>query len=191
MKTFQLILFLVLTDCATSMAFQQPQPKELPADFVIGFQDVLAVNVWREPELSVKEVMVRPDGKISLPLIGDIQASGLTPKELQDKATERLKDFVANPTVTIVVLKIASLSLSVVGQVGKPGVYYIGSPMTVLDLLARVGGFQENAKRKQIKIVRQDGDKVLNYVFNYKEVSSGKNLKQNIQLKSGDVIIVP
>jgi polysaccharide biosynthesis/export protein len=191
MKIIQFVLCLMLANGTASMAFQQPMPKELPADFVIGFQDTLAFNVWREPDLSVKEVMVRPDGKISLPLIGDIQANGLTPKQLQDNAAERLKEFVANPTVTVVVLRISSLSVSVVGQVAKPGVYYIGSPMTILELIARVGGFPESAKTKKISIVRQEGDRTLRFLFNYKEVSNGKNLKQNILLKSGDVIIVP
>jgi polysaccharide biosynthesis/export protein len=191
MKIIRFVLFVLLANCATSMALQQPLPKELPADFVIGLEDVLTVSVWREPELSVKEVMVRPDGKVSLPLIGDIQASGLTPTKLQDKVTERLKEFVANPTVTVAMLRIASLSVSVVGKVGKPGVYYIGSPITVLELLARIGGFQEDAKRKNIQIIRQDGAQTLHFSFNYNEVSLGKNLKQNISLKSGDVLIVP
>jgi polysaccharide biosynthesis/export protein len=191
MKIFRFVLFVILANGAALMAFQQPLPKELPADFVIGLEDVLTVNVWKEPELSVKEVMVRPDGKISLPLVGDIQASGQTPTQLQDKVTERLKEYVANPAVTIAVLRIASLSISVVGKVGKPGVYYIGSPLTVLDLLARVGGFQEDARKKQITIVRQEGNQTLHFNFNYNEVSIGKNLKQNISLKSGDVLIVP
>jgi len=173
------------------MPFQQPQPNELPADFVIGFQDTLAINVWKEPELSVKEVIVRPDGKIGLPLIGDIQASGLTPKQLQEKAADRLKEFVASPTVTVVVVKIASLSVTVVGQVGKPGAYYLGSPTTVLELMSRVGGFPESAKTKKISILRQDSDRVFTFPFNYKEVLSARNLEQNILLKSGDVIIVP
>ncbi len=160
-------------------------------DFVIGLEDVLAINVWREPELSVKEVIVRPDGKISLPLISDIQASGLTTKQLQDQIAERLKEFVASPNVTVVVIKIFSQSVSIVGQVSKPGVYYIGSPVTVLELLARAGGFREEAKTKKIKIVRNEGGKSSQFSFNYKDVSDGKNLQQNIMLKNGDTVIVP
>jgi polysaccharide biosynthesis/export protein len=163
----------------------------VPADFLIGIEDVLSVSVWREPELSVKEVTVRPDGKISLPLIPDIQASGLTPKQLQEQIAGRLKEFVAAPNVTVVVQRILSLSVSIVGQVSKPGIYFLGSPMTVLELLARAGGLREDAKPKKIQIVRKEGAQTRNFLFNYKEVSQGMNLQQNILLKNKDVIIVP
>jgi polysaccharide export outer membrane protein len=164
----------------------------ISADFIIGLEDVLSINVWKEPELSVKEVMVRPDGKISLPLIGEIQAGGLTPKQLQVQISERMKEYVAAPNVTVVVLKIASQSVSIVGQVAKPGVYFmVGTPLTVLELLARAGGFREDAKTKKIAIVRKEGERTLHFPFNYKEVSNGQNLQQNIVLKNGDVVIVP
>jgi polysaccharide biosynthesis/export protein len=160
-------------------------------DFTIGNEDVLAINVWREPELSVKDVMVRPDGKISLPLVSDIQASGLTPKQLQERIAERLKEFITAPNVTVVVTRIASQSVTIVGKVSRPGVYYLGSPMTVLELLARAGGFQEEAKTKKITIVRTENGKTTNFSFNYNEVSEGKKLQQNIALKKGDSVIVP
>ncbi len=191
MKILLLTFFAAILAGVPGLANQAPPPPVISADFVIGLEDVLAVNVWKEAELSVKEVGVRPDGKISLPLVGEIQANGLTPRQLQDKITEKLKEFVASPTVTVVVLKIASQSVSVVGQVAKPGVYYLGSPLTVLELLARVGGFKEEAKVKKILVVRKDGGKTINFPFNFKEVSDGRNLQQNIVLKSGDVIIVP
>jgi polysaccharide export outer membrane protein len=191
MKYSMLTLFFFLSNYAVALPFQKPSPEKAPEDFVIGLQDVLAVNVWREPELSVKEVMVRPDGKISIPLVGDIQASGLTPKQLQDGIIEKMKEFVASPNVTVVVLRIASRSVSIVGQVAKPGVYYLGAPMTVLELLARAGGIGEEAKKKDISIVREEGGKTVSFKFNYKDVSKGKNLRQNINLKNGDVVIVP
>lgn len=169
-------------------------PPNAPAakeNFIIGKEDVLAIIVWREPELSVKDVMVRPDGMISLPLVSDIQASGLTPKQLQEKIAERLKEFIAAPNVTVAVTKIASQSITVIGKVSRPGVYYLGAPMNVLELLARAGGFQEEAKTKKIKIVRTENGKMLSFSFNYNEVSEGKKLQQNITLQNGDTVIVP
>ncbi len=191
MKTLLITLCLALTNCVTGLPNQTSTSTAVPEDFVIGLEDTLAVNVWKEAELSVKEVVVRPDGKISIPLVGDIQASGSTPKQLQDRITEKMREFVASPNVTVVVLKIGSQSVSIVGQVAKPGVYYLGSPLTVLELLARAGGFREEAKIKKIVIVRQDGERTSHFAFNYGEVSKGQNLRQNIVLKNGDVIIVP
>jgi polysaccharide export outer membrane protein len=190
MKIFLLVFCSALAFSSPSIC-QTTSSTAVSQDFVIGLEDVLAVSVWKEPELSIKDVIVRPDGKISLPLVGDVQASGLTPKKLQDWITERLKEFVASPTVAVIVTKIASQSVSVVGQVGKPGIYYMGSPLTVLELLARVGGFREDAKTKKILIVRKDGTQTQNFLFNFKEVAGGQSLQQNIILKSGDVIIVP
>jgi polysaccharide export outer membrane protein len=135
--------------------------------------------------------VVRPDGKISLPLIDEIKASGLTTKQLQDLITEKLKEFVAAPNVTVTVTQINSRKVSVVGQVGAPGVYPIGGPTTVLEILARAGGLGEYAKKKDIRIIRKEGTQSKSFKFNFKDVSSGKNLDQNIILKSGDIIIVP
>ena len=193
MRLFSMILCLLLSRAAAALPDPQQtaKPPAQTADYVIGLEDVLSVNVWKEPELSVKEVVVRPDGKISLPLVSDIQASGLTPKELQSRIAERMKEFVAAPNVTVVVLKVASQSVSIVGQVARPGVYYLGSPLTVLELLARAGGFREDANTKKIAVVRSEGGRTSHFPFNYKEVSKGQNLQQNIILKNGDVVIVP
>jgi len=181
---------------SSALPAQQGQPGDpsapaLPEDYVIGLEDILSINIWKEPELSVKEVVVRPDGKISVPLIGDIQASDLTPMQLQERITERMKEYVAAPSVTIVVLRIGSRSVSIVGQVAKPGIYYLGSPMTVLELLARAGGIGPDAEEKKIAIVRNEGGKSVSYRFNYKDVSRGRKLEQNIELKNGDTVIVP
>jgi polysaccharide biosynthesis/export protein len=164
---------------------------DVTKDFVIGPEDALSINVWREPELSVKEVVVRPDGKISIPLVSDIQASGLTAQQLQDKLAEKLKEFVASPVVTVTVIRISSLSVSIVGEVQKPGAYPLVFPMTVLELLARAGGVTLDAKAKKIKIIRKEGAITLQFPFNYKDVKNGKNLQSNIALKNGDVVIVP
>ena len=195
MKILMLAFLLFFPNSIIARANQKPvsnQPAPtITEDFLVGPEDILAISVWREPELSVKEVIIRPDGKISLPLVGDIQASGLTPKQLQERISEKLKEFVASPNVTVVVLKIASQSVSIVGQVAKPGIYLLGSPMTVLELLARAGGFREEAKTKKIAIVRKEGQRTSHLSFNYKDVSNGRNLQQNIELKNGDVVIVP
>jgi len=176
---------------APSAEAPQEQKAAAAKEYVIGLEDVLAVSVWREPELSIKEVVVRPDGKITLPLINDIQASGLTADQLQERITERLKDFIASPNVTVVVVRIVSQRVSILGEVGQPGVYPLASPMTVLELLARAGGLREYAKKKDIRIVRKEGGREVTFKFNYKEVSEGKKLSQNITLKSGDIVIVP
>jgi polysaccharide export outer membrane protein len=202
-RVFLPALLGILTVSALAFGIQKPAivqgsvPAVSPAkqvvadDFVIGPEDVLAISVWREPELSVKDIIVRPDGKLSLPLVNDIQASGLTPRQLQMRLAERLKEFIDAPNVTVVVTKIESQAVSIVGKVSKPGVYPLGAPMTVLELLARSGGFQEEAKTKRIRIVRNEGGRTTQFAFNYSEVSAGKNLKQNITLKNGDVVIVP
>ena len=193
MRLLPMILCLLLSSAAAALPGQQqtaPPPAQA-ADYVIGLEDVLSINVWKEPELSVKEVVVRPDGKISLPLVSDIQAKGLTPKELQNRIAERMKEYVAAPNVTVVVLKVTSQSVSIVGQVARPGVYYLGAPLTVLELLARAGGLKEDANAKKIAVVRNEGGRTSHFPFNYKEVSKGQNLQQNIVLKNGDVVIVP
>jgi polysaccharide export outer membrane protein len=200
-KTFMIALILAVAGAGASQSQkptapvppqdQKPAQSAANKDFVIGLEDILSVFVWREPDLSVKEVTVRPDGKITIPLINDIQAAGLTADQLQERITEQLKDFVASPSVTVVVVKVMSQKVSIVGEVAQPGVYPLGGPMTVLELLARAGGLREYAKKKDFAIVRQEGGRSIRYKFNYKDVSEGKNLQQNIALKNGDIVIVP
>lgn len=184
-----LIVFFLLP--FSSIAQEANPLAESKDDYVIGNEDVLAVSVWKEPDLSVKELVVRPDGKISLPLVNDIQASGLTPKQLQKQIEAKLKEFIAAPNVNVTVIKIFSHTVSVVGQVSKPGLYTLGSPTTVLDMLARVGGVAEFAKKKDIRIMRKENGATRLFRFNYKDVIKGKHLEQNITLKDGDVIMVP
>ncbi len=160
-------------------------------DYVIGVDDILSIYVWKEPDFSIKEIAVRSDGKISIPLINDIQAGGLTTKDLGQSITEKLKKYVTTPEVTVAVLKSHSRSVSIVGQVNKPGIYPVGGPITVLELLARAGGITEFAKQKSIKIIRKDESRSEQFLFNYKEAIRGVNLKQNIDLKAGDVVLVP
>lgn len=159
-------------------------------DYIIGPQDLLAINVWREPELS-RTVQVRPDGKISLPLIEDIQASGLKPVELARVIDAKLKRFVTNPTATVIVQESNSHRVYLIGEVVRPGAYPLVPLMTVLQALATAGGFREFASVKEITVLRTVVGKSVKYPFNYKQVIRGKRTEQNILLRNGDTIIVP
>ena len=161
-----------------------------PPDYVIGPDDVLAVVFWRDKDMST-DVSVRPDGKISLPLLNDVQASGLTPEQLRVRLTEAASKLFEDPTVAIVVKQINSRKVFITGQVGKPGPYPLAGPTTVLQLIAIAGGLQEFADSKNIVIMRREGGKQVALKFNYKDVLKRKNLAQNIELKPGDTIIVP
>ena len=163
----------------------------LPAGYVIGPEDVLNVVFWRNQEMS-GDFVVRPDGQISMPLLNDVQAAGLTPDQLREVVTKAATKFLeGDPTVTVVVKAINSRKAHITGMVGKPGPYPLMAPTTVLQLISMAGGLHEFADSKKIRIVRSENGKQVSYTFNYKEVSQGKNLKQNIELKPGDTVIVP
>jgi polysaccharide biosynthesis/export protein len=157
-----------------------------PKTYLIGSEDVLQIKVWREADLS-GPVGVRPDGKISLPLIGDLQASGLTPEKLAAVITEGLSKFVTNPEVMVQVASVNSKKYFMSGEVQRPGSYPLVVPTTILEAIAIAGSLREYANSKNVLILR--GPK--RFKFNYKEVIKGKNLAQNIYLESGDHIIVP
>jgi polysaccharide export outer membrane protein len=181
------------TDNNNKQAPSKDSPENLLNTFekyVIGPEDGLSILVWREPELSTKGP-VRPDGKISVPLLNDIQASGLTPQELQELITTGLKKYINDPQVSVIVTEIRSLVVYVTGSVGKPGVYPLGGPMTVMELMVRAGGFGEFAKTDKVQILRKEGTKQVRLHFDYKSFAEGKDLDQNILLKSGDMVIVP
>lgn len=161
-----------------------------PADYVIGPDDVLQVVFWREKELS-SEVTVRPDGKVSLALLNDIQASGLTPDQLRKNVMDAAARFVTDPSVTIVVKTINSRKVYVTGQVNKPGTFALTDAMTVLQMLALAGGLQEYADAQNILVMRMEQGQTKSFKFNYKDVRKGKNLQQNILLKPGDTIVIP
>lgn len=163
----------------------------IPKNYFIGVKDVLGIHVWKEPELSVEEAMVRPDGKISIPLVGDIQAGGLTPAQLNDKIEEKLMDFISSPVVTVSVLQISPPSVSIAGEIERPGVYDLEFPITVLELLARAGGCSEFADVENIAIIRKSGGRSRHYKFNYKDTVMGNNLEDNITLQNGDIVLVP
>lgn len=167
-----------------------PAGVEMPPDYVIGPDDVLAVVFWREKDLSA-DAAVRPDGKISLPLLNDVQASGLTPEQLRVQLTAAAAKYVTDPTVTVVVKAINSRKVFITGQVGKPGPYPLTGPTTVMQLIAVAGGVHEFADSKNIIILRVENGRQVALRFNYKDVSKRKNLKQNIELKPGDTVVVP
>ncbi|MGH9727418.1 MAG: polysaccharide biosynthesis/export family protein [Candidatus Acidiferrales bacterium] len=161
------------------------------AKYVIGENDVLEIDVWKEKEIS-RTVPVRPDGKISLPLVGEVQASGLTPMQLQDDLTKRLKAYIENPEVTVIVADPRSHQFNMVGEVMRPGSYPLTQAMTVLDAVAQAGGFKDFAKETKIYVLRpMPGGVRVRIPFNYKQVIKGRDLQENVALKPGDTIVVP
>ena len=163
---------------------------DLPRDYVIGTDDVLEVRFWKDANLS-REVTVRPDGKIALELINDVQAAGLTPEQLRVRLMELAKQFVAEPNVSVVVRQINSRKVFITGMVDKPGSYPLTTEMTVLHLISVAGGLREFAKQKDIVVMRSEKGTPLAYPFNYEDVRKGKRLTQNITLKPGDTVVVP
>jgi len=158
--------------------------------YKIGPQDVLKIDVWKEEQLT-RTVPVRPDGKITLPLLNDVQAVGLTPMELAGVISDQLKKYINNPQVTVSVTEINSRRIYVTGEVTKAGVYALLPHMTVLQALSSSGGFTQFARVKNIYVLRTENGKQIKVPFNYKEAISGKNVAQNIELQAGDVIVVP
>ena len=166
------------------------KPATADPNYVIGDQDVLDVSVWKEPDVS-RVVPVRPDGKISLPLLNDVQAAGLTPAQLAAEITESLKKYVTSPQVTVIVTNINSQRIYILGEVTRPGAFPMLPGMTVMQALSSAGGFTAFAKMKSIYVLRTENGKKEKHPFNYKEVINGKNAEQDIALKAGDTIVVP
>jgi polysaccharide biosynthesis/export protein len=175
---------------ANSAQSASAAPKPHDDSFVIGNDDVLAINVWKEPDIS-RSIPVRSDGKISLPLVGEVQAAGVTPLKLEKDIADKLKNYISEPEVTVIVQQINSQKFNILGQVLRPGTYVIANSPTVLDALALAGGFRDFAKKKSIYVLRQGPGGESRIPFNYKDVSQGKNMAQNIKLQPGDTIIVP
>jgi polysaccharide export outer membrane protein len=158
--------------------------------YVIGPDDELDISVWKEPDVS-RTVPVRPDGKISLPLLNDIQAAGLTPMQLQTVVTGALKKFITGPQVTVIVTKINSRRIYVMGEVARPGAFPMLPNMTILQALSTAGGFSQYAKLSAIYLLRTENGRQVTYPFNYKEVIRGRKPEQNVTLKPADTIVVP
>jgi polysaccharide export outer membrane protein len=162
----------------------------LPAGYVIGPEDVLSIVVWREKDMST-DAVVRPDGKISLPLLNDLQAGGLTPDQLKGAIETAASKYMAEPNATVIVKAINSRKVHILGNVTKAGTYPLTGDITVLQLIALAGGLQEYADEKHITVMRKEDGKDQLFKFNYKDVIHQKNLQQNVLLKPGDTIIVP
>jgi polysaccharide export outer membrane protein len=159
--------------------------------FVIGNDDVLAINVWKEPDIT-RSIPVRSDGKISLPLVGELQAAGQTPQQLEQLIAGKLKSYISEPEVTVIVQQINSQKFNILGQVTRPGAYPLTNSLTVLDALALAGGFRDFAKQKSIYVLRQNADGGQTRLnFNYKDVIKGKDSAQNVRLQPRDTIVVP
>ena len=188
------------SDSATDKPSSKAAEKNLTAevkgvpvspDYIIGLDDILVINVWREPEVS-RQVAVRPDGKISLPLIGEVQASGETPSSLQVKLTKMLESVIKNPEVTVIVQDIRSQKFNVLGEVNRPGSYPLNKPMTVLDAIALAGGFRDFARPKKMYVLRRGKDGTTSKLaVNYANLLKGTSAEQNFELESRDTIVVP
>lgn len=180
------------TTTATLAQNDQPtQASRRDDTYVIGDDDILAINVWKEPELT-RQVTVRSDGRISLPLAGEVQAAGRTPTQLEQEITEKLRGFITDPQVTVIVQETKSQKFNVLGQVIKPGSYPLTNGTTVVDAVATAGGFKDFAKRKSIYVLRQNpAGRETRILFNYEKFIKGKSAIQNILLKPGDTVVVP
>ncbi len=161
-----------------------------PPDYVIGAEDVLDVIVWREKDLSA-QVMVRPDGMVSLPLLNDVQAGGLSVEQFRERVATAVTKFVESPSVTVIVTTINSRKVYVTGEVVKPGTYPLTAPTTVLQLLAAAGGPTAFADVKDISVLRTTNGKTVRLPFNFKEVARGRKMEQNVLLRPGDTVIIP
>jgi polysaccharide export outer membrane protein len=182
--------------CAQPAFAQQPAnvklaPKEPSLEeYRIGPEDLLQISVWKNEAMS-RVVAVRPDGMISLPLLDDVKAAGLTPMQLRDLLAHKLAEYVPSPSVSVIVNEVRSFKVSVIGEVVRPARYELRSRTTVLDVLSMAGGFNQFATRTRIVILRQDGPKRNRISFNYNRVMSGDGDEENLYLRPGDIILVP
>jgi len=157
--------------------------------FVIGPEDILEISVWKDPDLT-KQLIVRPDGRISFPLIGEIEAGGQKVKWLQEHIMKRIREYIPDAMVTVMVAQINSMKIYVVGKVVRPGEYRIGRKINVMQTLALAGGLSPFADEDNILILRQDNKESKKLSFNYNKVKKGKEIEQNIWLKNGDVVVI-
>lgn len=191
-----LLLFVAATvpglGCTQRLAKATPDQNHAPGtgEYTIGPEDVLQISVWKNEAMS-QIVPVRPDGKISLPLLDDIQAAGLTPIQLRDILTKKLVEYIPAPEVSIIVREVHSFKVSVIGEVKKPGRYELRSRATVLDVVAQAEGFTEFASRSRIVILRPDGTTMKRIPFNYNRVIAGDGELQTFFLQPGDTVLVP
>lgn len=175
---------------AAAPAAPRANDPEVPPGYLIGTDDVLSIVFWKDKDMSA-DAQVRPDGKIALPLINEITAAGLTPEQLREKLTEESKKYMEDANITVVVRQINSRKVFITGEVNKPGPYPLTASTSVMQLIAMAGGLREYANSKKIVIMRTEKGRPTSLSFNYRDVTSGKNLQQNVELKPGDTVVVP
>jgi polysaccharide export outer membrane protein len=186
----------VILGCSAQFTPSDPQAeaalvaKVAQETYQLGPEDAIEISVWKEPDLT-KQLVVRPDGKITYPLVGEIQAAGLTVKELQEEISKRLAKFVTDANVTVILLKTQYYKIFVTGKVNKPGDFVVGRPIDVMQAISMAGGLTPFASPKSIVVLRRQGGKDEVFPFNYKNVSRGISLEQNRILLPGDVVVVP
>ena len=163
----------------------------LDGEYRVGPGDILEISVWKEPEVSVPTIVIRPDGKISIPLVNDVLVSDKTPMEIQEMLAQKLEPFIKSANVTVTVREIRSKKIYVLGQIGRPGAYDITQPTTVLQMLTQAGGLLPFAKQKSIYVMRNQSGAPQKLAFNYKDVLKGRKMEQNVLLLPGDTIVVP
>ncbi|MFO1204689.1 MAG: polysaccharide biosynthesis/export family protein [Burkholderiales bacterium] len=191
-----LFLLYGVTSSAQSPSDEKPAPVSSqlagidPSTYKVGAEDVLEISVWREDTLK-KEVLVRPDGGISYPLIGDVHVAGKTVFEIRDEVAKRLEKFIPEPAVSVAILKVGSQRVYVIGKVNKPGDFPVGRYVDVLQALSMAGGLTPFADANDIRVMRRDGDRQVVLPFEYGRVVRGQKLEQNVQLRAGDVVVVP
>jgi polysaccharide biosynthesis/export protein len=206
-RVFASLMVLVLLTGAVAVAGAQTstvQPAAAPAakpagepqaapdlgEYRIGPEDVLQISVWRNEAMS-RTVPVRPDGRISLPLLNDVEAGGLTPAELRDSLIKKLTEYMPNPEVSVIVLEARSFKVSVIGEVPKPGRFELKSWTTVLDVLALAGGLNQFAARGRIYVMRPEGKGHARIPFNYNKAVASPGEQENFYLRAGDIVVVP
>jgi polysaccharide biosynthesis/export protein len=176
---------------APAAAAAVPTKSTPPAGYVIGVDDVLSILFWRDKDLSAPEITVRPDGKVTLPLLNDLQAAGLTPEQLRSTVLDAARRYVEDPNPTVIVKEIKSRKVFITGQVEKPGPYPLNGSVTVLQLIATAGGLRDFTDGKNITVMRNRQGKQMMFEFNYQDLLKKKNLFQNIELEPGDTVVVP
>ena len=176
---------------AAAAAAAVPVRPATPSGYVIGVDDVLSILFWRDKDLSAPEITVRPDGKVTLPLLNDVQAAGLTPEQLRDTVLDAARKYVEDPNPTVIVKEIKSRKVFITGQVEKPGPYPLNGTVTVLQLIATAGGLRDFADGKNISVIRVRDGKQAVFEFNYQDLLKKRYLSQNIELTPGDTVVVP
>ena len=185
-----LIIGCLLALAVLAGAPQQAKAQAPPTEYLIGPEDVLDISVWKEEELQ-REVLVRPDGQISFPLVGDVKAAGRTPTQVRDEIAGKLRRYIPEPVVSVIVATVGGNKVYVIGQVQTPGAYVIGRYVDVVQALTVAGGMTEFAKENDLRIIRRQGGQFRVFNFRFGDIKRGRNLKDNIMLEGGDTVVVP